>query len=204
MLKYTLENTREFLNFEVDELKNIESIPWDYPEIWVKGLRIKFSEYYFLSNFLYFLKRQSDFGIQHPQEQSKIDFDSLKHFSAFDNSFVLISTRPYEEEQEFKEDLKKFHRKAPKCFWGNYLDSEKLELNLRNGRKEILEYSTIETLEKNKKVLIEKPNQAFDDREFVYIQTDSKPSRSLDVAYIFEKLDDKLLNKIPSKNNWIY
>lgn len=204
MLKYTVENTQNYLNFQIDSVENIESIPWDYPVIKVKGIPLKFSEYYFLSDFLYHLKRQSDFGIIHPQNNSKIRFQDLKQNIAFDNSFNIISNHNHDDIEKFRNDLKKFHRKAPKCFWGNFIDDETLEIILKGGRQEIFEYSTIKSSDHNQKILIQRPSKDFDQTEFVYIKTDLKPSRSLDIAYIFEKLNDKILYKNTSKNNWIY
>lgn len=204
MLKFTVENTQDYLNFRIDSVENIESVPWDYPLIRIKSIPVKFSEYYFLSDFLYHLKRQSDFGIIHSQSNSILKFEDLKQNIAFDNSFNIISNHNYDDIEIFRNDLKTFHRKAPKCFWGNYLNDETLEIVLSGGRKEILEYSTIKSSDHNQKVLIKRPSKEFDQTEFVHIKTDLKPSRSLDIAYIFEKLDDKILYKNTSKNNWIY
>ena len=204
MNKYTVENIQDFLNFKIDSVEKIESVPWDYPIIKVKGIPLKFSEYYYLSDFLYHLKRQSDFGIIHSQSNSILRLEDLKQNIAFDNSFNIISNHNYGDMEIFRDDLKKFHRKAPKTFWGNYLNAETLEIILRGGRKEIFEYSTIKSSDHNQKALIQRPSKDFDQTEFVYIKTDLKPYRSLDIAYIFEKLDDKILYKNTSKNNWIY
>jgi len=150
------------------------------------------------------LKRQSDFGISHPFNDSNLRFEDLKQNVAFDNSFNIISNHNFDTIETFRKDIEIFHRKASKCFFGKYLDDKTLEIILNGGRKEIFEYSAIKSSDNNQKVLIQKPMKGFDETEFVYIITDFRPTRSLDVAYIFEKLDNKLLFKNTSKNNWIY
>jgi len=42
MLKYTVDNTQDYLNFKIDSIENIESVPWDYPIVIIKDIPLKF------------------------------------------------------------------------------------------------------------------------------------------------------------------
>ena len=200
---YNIENVKKYLNFSIDSIQNIESKPWNYPLVQIKGLEIEFPDYYSFSNFLYCLKRQTDLGIESENVTKVLDIKDIKHNIAFNNSFEIVSNRPAEEGRLFQKDMDAFLRKSPRCFWGNYLDSEKLEITLK-GHKEIYEYSLTSQTDQDCRVLIQPPDHAYDESYLVYVKTDHKPNKPLNVAYVFEKISDKLFHLKVLKNNWIY
>lgn len=205
---YTLENTRNYLKFTVDEVKHIDSEPWGYPMIKVQDLQIKFSDYDKFAHFLYCLKRQSDFDTDdknNQQQFSNLDKNLLKYNVALDSSMNVISTRSAEDEKQFLKDLEKFHRIGRKCFWGNYIDLETLEVKV--GSKKIkLEYSSEKKSEDDKIAIIQPPDKEYDETQLVYVQTDQKPTKSLEISYLFVLEEDggNLLYKGTRKNDWIY
>ncbi|MBV6879218.1 hypothetical protein NG800_006685 [Epilithonimonas ginsengisoli] len=201
---YNLENVQQYLRFRIDSVQNIESKPWNYPLVQIKGLEIKFPDYHSFSNFLYCLKRQTDLGVESENVIKILDIKDIKHNIAFSNSFEIISNRPAEEGRLFQKDLDAFLRKSPRCFWGDYIDSEKVEVSLGRGYKKILEYTRAPKTDRDHRVLIQPPNHAYDESFIVYIQTDQKPNKPLNVAYVFEKIGDKLLHLKVLKNDWIY
>ena len=203
---YTLENTRNYLKFTVDELKHIDSQPWSYPMIKVQDIQIKFSDYDKFAHFLYCLKRQSDFDTKDNDNQqvSNLDKNLLKYNVALDSSMNVISTRSADEEKQFIRDLEKFHRVGRKCFWGNYIDPKTLEIKVGNEKIQ-LEYSSEKKSEDDKIAIIQPPDKEYDETQLVYVQTDRKPTKSLEISYLFVLEDDgDLLYKNARKNDWIY
>lgn len=200
---YNIENVSEYLTFKIDTLENIDNETWDYPKLSIKSLDLVFPKYSDLHNFLYCMKRQSDFGTKHESKIDKIDISVLNKNVAFDSGMNIISNRKSEESIAFKRDIDTYHRLQEKGFWGNYIDSNTLEIG-NSTKKEILNYSLSPSEKNNKKVLIQEPDKNHDESTVVYVNTELKCNKSLTVSYIFEKNQEQLIFIRVNKNDWIY
>lgn len=202
-MKYTIENVKEYLNFNIDNIQNVQAEPWDYPEIEIKGAVIRFQRYFDFSHFLYCMKRQKDFGLElGTRNENKINLDDIQTNVAFDSYFNVITTRSASEKEEFDKDLIKYHR-LNKAFWGEFIDTESLQINTKTANEICKFYPTI-TDGAEKSVVYLPENADYDETQLAYVKTDLRVDKSLEVAYVFIKSDDKLVYVEADKNDWIY
>lgn len=202
-MTYITETINECLNFTIDDFKNVKSENWDYPTLSVKSLNLVFPDYSDLSDFLYCLKKQSEFDTLCESNLNTIDISGLKKNVAFDSSMNVISNRKSEETSSFKRDIDKYHSLHEKAFYGKYVDYETVEIKT-SSKKEVLKYTTVIPDGNYKKVIVTPPNADRTESFQVYVDTDLRPNKSLVVSYIFEKKDDDLIFASVHKNDWIF
>ena len=202
-MTYITETINECLNFTIDDFKNVKSGNWDYPTLSVKSLNLVFPDYSDLSDFLYCMKKQSEFDTSCEPNSNTIDISGLKKNIAFDSAMNIISNRKSEEASTFKRDIDRYHRLHEKAFYGTYIDYETVEIKA-SSKKEILKYTITKSDENHKKVIITPPNTDRTESFQAYVNTDLRPNKSLVVSYIFEKKDDDLIFASVHKNDWIF
>lgn len=205
-MEYNIENVEKYLSFSIKNFENVVCEPWDYPQIQVDNLKLQFSRYLDLSRFLYCLKRENDFNQGGLEIQNKsttlVKMDDLRKNIAFDSSLNIISNRDSSEKKEFDRDIESFHR-AKKAFWGTYLSPTELMIKTRNTT-ETCNYTLERESPQDQIVIIQPPDYEYDESFPVYIKTDLGPTKSMKVAYVFQKNMDVLTFIDTNKNDWIY
>lgn len=204
-MEYNVENVKDYLNFKINNIVDVEATPWNYPVITVKSLQLKFPKYYDLSHFLYCLKRESDFGLKKEKTQETkniVKLENLLDTIAFDSNMNIISNRSLSEEKLFKQDILEYH-KLIQGFWGQYIDSNTLNIHTRKKSEDCI-YSLERKSEDDKIVIIQPTDSVYDETYPVYISTDIRPNKSLQVAYVFQKCKDELVYLEANKNDWIF
>lgn len=202
-MTYDLKNVEKYLNFKVDKYQVISSPPDENHVLTVRDIDLVFRNDGYLANFLYCLKKQTDYGVVHEVSQEPLRIEDLKCYVAFDSSMNVIYTEVAGEYKKFKTILDDFHKQGLKGFWGEYKNDQEVEIVTEHAN-ELCEYSTEKTEHFNKAVIMQKEGNEYDETEVVYVHTEHTPIKSLEISYIFHKYDTELWYTEALKNHWLY
>lgn len=121
----------------------------------------------------------------------------------FDSVFNLVGNFQYGQIEEYKKEIRRLKFESEKVFWGVDLGNNKLSINIGGNKQIELQYTPHSTIGATK-VMIQPDGYAYDESFFVYVNTDHKADKELDVWYTFTNQNGRLTYKDIIKNNWIY
>lgn len=174
---------------------------YKFPEWYVEINNIK---YYIGNNdkikhFAYHIRRiQELYRLNRFNPLSSIK--DLKQTVILNSGFGLVDTGDYTTKQ-LEEKMLSLEAASEKCCWGNILNGDTLKMDDEPGEFKYVPNSTkgFET-----KVLVQPDGCNYDESFFVYVDSNVKPYKMLDIFFIYSFYQGSLKLQEIYKNNWIY